>query len=91
MRSADRIFAHASYGSGMWVPFGGLTYSHDLNRPDLAPITGQTAANARGAFTLQGGVSINAAGPVSGRLAVTQELRQETRNTGLVATISMKF
>ena len=81
----------ASYGSGMWVPFGGLSYSHDLSRPEIAPINGQVAANARGAFTLQAGVNINQAGPLSGRLAVTQELRQETRNTGLIATVSMKF
>ena len=86
-----RAGARASYGSGQFVPYAGLAYSQDLSRPDIAPIAGQTAANARGAFIAQAGVNINQAGLVSGTVGVTSEMRKETRNTGILATISMKF
>jgi hypothetical protein len=80
-----------SYGSGQFVPYAGLTYAQDLSRTDIAPVGGQTAANARGAFIVQGGVNINQAGVISGSVGLSSEMRKETRNTGLVATISMKF
>lgn len=86
-----RAGARASFGSGQFVPYAGLTYSQDLSRPDIAPIAGQTAANARDAFIAQAGVNINQAGVVSGTVGVTSEMRRETRNTGIFATISMKF
>jgi Autotransporter beta-domain len=86
-----RMGARGSYGSGQFVPYMGLTYSQDLNRPDIAPIAGQAAANARGAFIAQAGVNINQTGVFSGSVGLTSEMRKETRNTGLVATISMKF
>ena len=86
-----RAGARGSYGSGQFVPYAGLTYAQDLSRPDNAPVAGQTAANARGAFIVQGGVNINQAGVVSGSVGLNSEIRNQTRNTGLLATISMKF
>ncbi len=86
-----RAGARAYYGSGQFVPFVGLTYSQDLGRTDVAPIAGQTAANARGAVIAMAGVGINQGKQVSGSVQLTSEMRNQVRNNGVLGSLSLKF
>ena len=83
--------ARAYYGAGQFVPFVGLTYSHDLSRTDVLPVAGQTPANARGAFIALAGVGINQGKQVSGSVQLTSEMRQQVRNNGVQGSLSLKF
>lgn len=81
----------ASYGSGSFVPFFGAALSTDLDQTASGAVGGQTPSNAREAVYLQAGFSFNPGKKVSGSVQFSSELRDQVRNNGIVATLSLKF
>lgn len=81
----------ASYGSGRVVPFVGVSYAHDLNRPVRQAVAGQTPSDARGTFSGQVGLSFRPNKQVSASLQLTTDRRSQMRNNGLQAALNVRL
>ena len=82
----------ATYGgAGNFAPYFGAALSNDIDQTTVAAVGGQSPVNARQAVTVQAGISFNPGKKISGSIQVNSEFREQIRNNGIVATLSLKF
>lgn len=87
-----RLGGQAAYDNGTFVPFAGLYYVNDIQRPTQAAVGGVSAANDRDAWLVQLGVNFYSKGPVSGGLMYSTETsRKEVKNNQFMANIAIRF
>lgn len=85
------IGGQARYGSGQFVPYVGIDYSHDISRSALVPVAGQTPSSARGTFSAQAGFSFRPSKQVSLNLQLMADRRTQLRNNGVMAMLNVRF
>lgn len=87
-----RIGAQAAYDAGGLVPFLGLHYIYDVQRPVQAAINGQTPSNDRDAWQVQAGMNFYSRGPVSGSILFSSDTaRSQVKNNQLMGNIAIRF
>lgn len=90
--SQFRIGGQAAYEAGLFVPFAGLYYVNDIQRPTQSPVGGVSAANDRDGWLVQLGINFYSKGPVSGGLMYSTETsRKEVKNNQFMANIAIRF
>ena len=87
-----RVLGQAMYNAGMFVPFVGVTYIYDLERPFQAAVGGQSAANDRDGWQLRAGVNFRSSGALYGSVQVTSEVgRSQVKNDQILFNVGMRF
>ena len=87
-----RLGGQAAYDAGTFVPFVGLYYVNDIQRPTQAPVGGVSAANDRDGWLVQLGMNFYSKGPISGGLIYSTETsRSEVKNNQFMANIAIRF
>lgn len=87
-----RLGAQAGYNFGGVVPYVGLTYIHDINRPNQQPVAGQSAANDRDAWTPTIGIRFNSGGSLYGGIQYSSEQsRSEVKNNQWLFNLGLRF
>jgi hypothetical protein len=80
------------YNAGAVLPFFGLTYINDLQRPNQAPVGGQSAANDRDGWQVRLGLNIPAKGALYGSIALSTEIgRSQVKNDQILLNLGMRF
>ena len=87
-----RLLGQAMYNAGSFVPFFGVTYIYDLERPFQNPVGGQSAANDRDGWQLRAGVNFRSSGALYGGVQVTSEIgRSQVKNDQILFNVGMRF
>lgn len=87
-----RLGGQAMYNAGSVFPFVGLTYINDFQRPNQAPVGGQSAANDRDGFQLRLGLNIPSKGALYGSVALSSEIgRSQVKNDQLLFNLGLRF
>lgn len=87
-----RLGGQAGYNFGGVVPYVGLTYVHDINRPDQQPVAGQSAANDRDAWTPTIGIRFSSGGSLYGGIQYSSEQsRSEVKNNQWLFNLGLRF
>ncbi|MBL8379806.1 MAG: autotransporter outer membrane beta-barrel domain-containing protein [Burkholderiales bacterium] len=87
-----RLGGQAGYNFGGVVPYVGLTYVHDINRPTQQPVAGQSAANDRDAWTPTIGIRFNSGGSLYGGIQYSSEQsRSEVKNNQWLFNLGLRF
>ena len=87
-----RLGGQAAYNAGMFVPFVGLVYINDIQRPNQAPIAGQSAANDRDGWQVRAGVNFRSNGALYGGIVLSSEVgRSQVKNDQLLVNIGVRF
>ncbi len=87
-----RAGGQAMYNAGAVLPFVGLTYINDLQRPNQAPVGGQSAANDRDGWQVRLGLNIPTRGALYGSVAFSTEVgRTQVKNNQLMANLGFRF
>ena len=87
-----RVLGQAMYNAGMFVPFVGVTYIYDLERPFQAAVGGQSAANDRDGWQLRAGVNFRSSGALYGGVQVASEVgRSQVKNDQILFNVGMRF
>lgn len=87
-----RASGQAMYNAGAVLPFVGLTYINDLQRPNQAPVGGQSAANDRDGWQVRLGLNIPTKGALYGSVAISTEVgRSQVKNNQIMANLGFRF
>ena len=87
-----RLGGQAAYNMGNLVPFFGVTYINDIQRPNQGPVGGQSAANDRDGWQLRAGINIRSSGALYGGVQVSSEVgRSQVKNDQILLNIGMRF
>jgi len=87
-----RLGGQAAYNAGLFTPYVGLTYIHDLQSPDAVALRGQTPANDKDGWLVTLGLNIYSKGALSGGVMFSSETgRQQIKNDVLMANIAVRF
>ncbi len=87
-----RAGGQAMYNAGAVLPFVGLTYINDLQRPNQTPVGGQSAANDRDGWQVRLGLNIPTKGALYGSVAISTEVgRSQVKNNQLMANLGFRF
>jgi hypothetical protein len=88
-----RLGAQAAYNAGNgFLPWAGLTYIHDLDRPNQGPVGGQSAANDRDGVLVQLGLNFQSKGAFYGGITLsTEQARRQVKNDQVLVNVGMRF
>ena len=87
-----RLGAQAAYNAGSVVPFVGVTYINDLERPTQGVIGGQTAANDRDAWQVRLGMNFRSGGALYGGVVLSTDVgRSQVKNDQIMVNVGMRF
>ena len=87
-----RLGAQAMYNAGSVVPFFGVTYTNDLERPNQNPVAGQAAANDRDGWQLRAGLNFRSSGALYGSVQLTSEVgRSQIKNDQILFLAGFRF
>ena len=87
-----RIGGQAMFNAGSFVPYLGVTYINDIQRPNQAPVGGQTAANDRDGWQLRGGINFRSSGALYGGVQVSSEVgRSQVKNEQILFNAGIRF
>ncbi|MFN0163520.1 MAG: autotransporter outer membrane beta-barrel domain-containing protein [Burkholderiales bacterium] len=87
-----RIGGQAGYNFGGVVPYVGLTYIYDIDRPDQQPVAGQNAANDRDAWTPTIGIRFSSGGALYGGIQYSSEQsRSQVKNNQWLFNLGLRF
>ena len=87
-----RLGAQAAYNAGSVVPFVGVTYINDLERPTQGVVGGQTAANDRDAWQVRLGMNFRSSGALYGGVVLSTDLgRSQVKNDQILVNVGMRF
>jgi Autotransporter beta-domain len=87
-----RIGGQAAYNMGNLVPFFGVAYINDIQRPNQAPVGGQNAANDRDGWQLRAGINIRSSGALYGGVQVSSEVgRSQVKNDQILFNLGIRF
>jgi outer membrane autotransporter protein len=87
-----RLGAQAAYNAGNVVPFAGLVYINDLQRPNQAAVAGQTAANDRDAWQVRAGLNFRSSGALYGGIVLSTDVgRSQVKNDQIMVNVGMRF
>lgn len=90
--STLRLGGQAAYNAGAVIPFAGLTYVYDFQKPIQGAVLGQTPANDKDAFQLVAGMQFRSQGALSGGIQLSSELgRKEVKNNSIVFNLGLRF
>jgi hypothetical protein len=90
--SQVRVGGQAGYNLGGVIPYVGLTYIHDLRRPDQQPVGGVSAANDRDAWTPTIGLRFSSGGSLYGGIQYSSEQsRSQVKNNQLLFNLGLRF
>ena len=76
-----RIGGQAMYSAGSFVPYLGVTYINDIQRPNQGPVGGQNAANDRDGWQLRAGLNFRSNGALYGGVQVSSEVGRRDRKS----------
>ena len=87
-----RLGAQAAYNAGNVLPFAGLVYINDLQRPNQAALAGQTAANDRDAWQVRAGVNFRSSGALYGGIVLSTDVgRAQVKNDQIMVNVGVRF
>ena len=87
-----RLGAQAAYNAGNVVPFVGVTYINDLERPTQGVVGGQTAANDRDAWQVRLGMNFRSSGALYGGVVLSTDVgRSQVKNDQILVNVGMRF
>ncbi len=87
-----RLGAQAAYNAGNVVPFAGLVYINDLQRPNQAAVAGQTAANDRDAWQVRAGLNFRSSGALYGGVVLSTDVgRSQVKNDQIMVNVGLRF
>lgn len=87
-----RLLGQAMYNAGMFLPFVGVTYIYDLERPFQGAVGGQSAANDRDGWQLRAGVNFRSSGALYGGVQIASEVgRSQVKNDQILFNLGMRF
>ena len=87
-----RVGGQAMYGAGSFVPYLGVIYINDIQRPNQGPVGGQNAANDRDGWQLRAGLNFRSNGALYGGVQVSSEVgRSQVKNDQIMFNIGAKF
>ena len=87
-----RLGGQAAYNMGNLVPFLGVTYINDIQRPNQGPVGGQSAANDRDGWQLRAGINIRSSGALYGGVQVASEVgRSQVKNDQILFNLGIRF
>lgn len=87
-----RLGGQAAYNAGNVVPFVGLVYINDLQRPNQAAVAGQTAANDRDAWQVRAGLNFRSSGALYGGIVLSSDVgRSQVKNDQIMVNVGMRF
>lgn len=90
--SQARLLGQAMYNAGSFVPFVGVTYIYDLERPFQNPVGGQSAANDRDGWQVRAGVNFRSSGALYGGVQFSSEIgRSQVKNDQVLFSAGMRF
>ncbi len=90
--SQIRLGGQAAYNAGTVVPFAGLVYIHDFQRPDQGAIAGQNAANDRDAWQVRAGLNFRSGGALYGGIVLSTEVgRSQVKNDQILFNLGLRF
>jgi len=90
--STLRLGGQAAYNAGAVIPFAGLTYVYDFQKPVQGAVLGQTPANDKDAFQFVAGMQFRSQGALSGGIQLSSELgRKEVKNNSIVFNLGLRF
>lgn len=87
-----RLGVQAAYNAGGVVPYAGLTYVYDVQRPTQGVTAGQTAANDRDTWQLRVGLNFRGTRSLYGGVSLSSDLgRSQVRNDQFLLNIGLRF
>lgn len=87
-----RLGGQAMYNAGSFVPFAGITYINDIQRPNQAAVAGQSAANDRDGWQLRAGINFRSSGALYGGVQVSSEVgRSQVKNDQILFNLGIRF
>ena len=87
-----RLGAQAAYNAGNVVPFAGLVYINDLQRPNQAAVAGQTAANDRDAWQVRAGINFRSSAALYGGIVLSTDVgRSQVKNDQIMVNLGLRF
>ncbi len=87
-----RLGGQAAYNAGNVVPFVGLVYINDLQRPNQAAVAGQTAANDRDAWQVRAGLNFRSSGALYAGIVLSSDVgRLQVKNDQIMVNVGLRF
>ena len=87
-----RLGGQAAYNAGSVVPYAGLTYIYDVQRPTIGVTAGQTPANDRDAWQVKVGLNFRGTGSLYGGVSLSSDLgRSQVKNDQFLVNIGLRF
>lgn len=87
-----RLGGQAAYNAGGLVPFAGVTYINDIQRPNQSAVAGQSAANDRDGWQLRTGVNFRSSGALYGGAQLSSEVgRRQVKNDQILFNLGLRY